>query len=155
MIKYALKCENGHSFESWFASAEAFDKLATSGLLTCTICGSGQVAKAIMAPRVRTKRGTAAAPVEPPTSEDAPAPPPALSDPANPIEARIKEMRKKIEAESEYVGDKFAKEARAIHTGDAPERAIYGEAKPADAKALIEDGVPVAALPFVPDRKTN
>ena len=79
----------------------------------------------------------------------------ALTTPSSPNEIAIAEMRRKIEKNSEYVGMSFAQEARDIHNGDAPERAIYGEAKPQDAKALLEEGVPVAPLPFVPGRKTN
>jgi hypothetical protein len=79
----------------------------------------------------------------------------ALTAPAHPAEQALAEMRKKVEANSEYVGPKFADEARKMHLGDAPERAIYGEAKMEDAKKLIEDGVPVLPLPFKPNRSTN
>ena len=114
MIRYALKCDRGHAFESWFKSAEAFDVLRKAGHLNCTECGSAAEVKAALA-----------------------------------------QMRKHVEANSTYVGGNFAKEARAMHLGDAPERAIHGEAKPAEAKALIEDGVPVMPLPFMPKSKVN
>ena len=110
-----------------------------------------------MAPRVRPSR-SAAAPqpeAEPAPTAPAPAPVPSLSEPATPAEQALAELKKKIEANSDYVGDKFAQEARAMHTGDAPERAIYGEANLEEAKSLIEDGVPVAPLPFRPGRKSN
>lgn len=132
MIRYALKCANGHDFESWFQSADAFDGLAARGLVECPECGDTSVSKAMMAPRVSAEPET-------PT------------DPA----AALRALKRRIEAESEYVGMRFAEEARAIHEGDAPERAIYGEARPDEAKKLIEDGVPVAPLPFIPTRKTN
>jgi len=135
MIKYTLKCEAGHSFESWFQSAEAFEGLKTAGHLSCAVCGSGSVEKAIMSPQVRSGR--------------------ALSEPATPDEEKLKAMRRHVEENSTYVGDKFSREARAMHEGEAPERAIWGEARPEDAKALIEDGVPVAPLPFMPRRKAN
>ena len=143
MIQYSLKCENDHSFDSWFASADAYDKLADNGMVSCAVCGSTKVSKAIMAPRVRTTKGKEA-PVAPtlPTEKSA-------------AEQAMAEMRAQVEQNSEYVGTNFATEARSMHLGDAPERAIYGEAKPEEAKSLIEDGIPVAPLPFMPTRKSN
>jgi hypothetical protein len=143
MIQYSLKCENDHSFDSWFASADAYDKLADNGMVSCAVCGSTKVSKAIMAPRVRTTKGKEA-PVAPtlPTEKSA-------------AEQAMAEMRAQVEQNSEYVGTNFATEARSMHLGDAPERAIYGEAKPEEAKSLIEDGIPVTPLPFMPTRKSN
>ncbi|MFK7753116.1 MAG: DUF1178 family protein [Sedimentitalea sp.] len=141
MIQYALKCAEGHVFDSWFQSAEAYDRLAQSGHVTCSVCGASDVDKAIMAPRVGT--GREAVP-------DAP-----LTGPVNPTEKALAEMRSKIEKESDYVGGAFASEARAMHLGDAPKRAIYGEAGLDEARKLIDDGIKVAPLPFVPNRKTN
>ena len=143
MIQYSLKCENDHSFDSWFASADAYDKLADSGMVSCAVCGSTKVSKAIMAPRVRTTKGKEA-PVAPtlPTEKSA-------------AEQAMAKMRAQVEQNSEYVGTNFATEARSMHLGDAPERAIYGEAKPEEAKSLIEDGIPVTPLPFMPTRKSN
>ena len=144
MIQYSLKCDSDHQFDSWFQSAEAYDKLARAGMVTCAVCGSIKVEKSLMAPRVTPGRMKAAAKPEKP-----------LSKPASPAEQALAEMRKKVEENSEYVGLQFADEARAIHDGDAPNRPIYGEAKVEDAKALVEDGVPVAPLPFTPKRKAN
>ncbi len=149
MIQYALKCNSGHSFDSWFQSAEAFDKLAAAGLVTCAVCSSTQVEKAIMTPRVRPARQVACA-------QDA-----SETDRINvatvepEVEKVLTELRRKVEENSDYVGKSFASEARKMHLGDAPERSIYGEAKPEEAKALIDDGIPIAPLPFVPSRKTN
>lgn len=154
MIQYALKCSEGHHFDSWFQNAEAFDKLRQTGMVTCAVCGSEKVEKAIMAPRVRPARSAATPPVETPTPPSAPAPTP-LSEPAGAAEQALAELKKQVEANSDYVGADFAKEARAMHTGDAPERSIYGEANAEEAKSLIEDGVPVTPLPFLPGRKTN
>ena len=137
MIRYALTCDQDHAFDSWFQSADAFDKLLSAGMITCAVCGTVDVKKSIMAPRVRT-------------SEDKP-----LSAPASPAEQALKELRAKVEANSENVGTDFAKEARAMHEGSAPERSIYGEAKIQDAKALIDDGIPVVPMPFGPNRKSN
>ncbi len=145
MIQYALKCTRGHSFDSWFQSAEAFDKLTGAGMIGCAVCGSSEVEKAIMTPRLRPARDAAA----PPATRGA------LSKPASPAEQALAELRRKIEDSSDYVGMNFATEARAMHDGDAPERPIYGEAHPEEARALIEDGVPVAPLPFLPQRKIN
>lgn len=145
MIRYALKCDRGHAFESWFKSAEAFDVLRKAGHLTCTECGSAEVDKAVMAPRVSQARDAAET-----AKADA-----ARDARAAEVKAALAQMRKHVEANSTYVGGNFAKEARAMHLGDAPERAIHGEAKPAEAKALIEDGVPVMPLPFMPKSKVN
>ena len=146
MIQYTLKCTDGHRFDSWFQSAEAYDKLAVAGMVSCAICGSSKVEKAIMTPRVRPAR-TASAPETPQQG--------ALTEPASVAEQAMVELKRKIEESSDYVGKDFAREARAMHDGDAPERSIYGEAKPEDARALIEDGVPVTPLPFLPNRKSN
>lgn len=153
MIQFTLKCDKDHRFDSWFQSGAAFDKLKAAGMVTCSICGSAQVEKAIMAPRVRPARMAASAP-PPEAPVDLPAPAP-LSEPQNAAEEALGKLRRNIEENSEYVGDKFTQEARAMHEGDSPERAIYGEAKLDDAKQLIEDGIPVLPLPFMPGRKTN
>lgn len=144
MIQYSLKCADGHSFDSWFQSADAFDKLMAQGMVSCAICGTDQVEKSMMAPRVRPSRNAA--------DTQKPAP---LSKPATPQEAAIAQLKQHVENNSDYVGMNFATEARAMHDGDAPERPIHGEAKLDEAKKLIEDGVPVAPLPFRPTRKTN
>ena len=155
MIQYALKCADGHEFDSWFQSAAAFDKLVGAGLVSCVVCGGVNVEKAIMTPRVRTARGGVAVP-EPAGAKPADTPVPGpLSQPASPAEQAMADLRKKVEENADYVGKDFASEARAMHDGDAPTRSIYGEAKVEDAKQLIEDGVPVAPLPFLPNRKTN
>lgn len=148
MIQYTLKCADGHEFDSWFQSAGAYEKLHAAGMVACAVCGGSDVTKAIMAPRVSAARDRADT-AEPKSGQGA------LSAPASPAEQAIRLLRKKIESSSEYVGMSFAEEARAIHEGSAPERAIHGEAKPAEARRLIEDGVPVAPLPFLPVRKSN
>lgn len=151
MIQYALKCSNGHTFESWFQSAAAYDKLAVAGMVTCAVCGCAHVEKAIMTPRVRPARKAVA------QAETArPEPEPInVAKPTPEVEKILTQLRRQVEENSDYVGKDFASEARKIHLGEAPDRAIYGEAKAEEAKALIEDGVPVAPLPFVPSRKTN
>jgi hypothetical protein len=123
--------------------------LEKTGHLSCAVCGDPSVSKAVMAPRVRPARKAATPPAVVPETVSKPKPTPEQ------IATAMAEMRKNVEENSDYVGDSFATEARAIHDGDAPERAIYGEAKIEDARSLIEDGVAVAPLPFIPRRKTN
>lgn len=149
MIRYTLTCADGHRFESWFQSGDAFDALAAKGLVSCALCGSDKVSKALMAPRVA---------VQDPASGDAPekdkAPGP-LSAPSHPAEGMLRAMRAHLERHSTYVGGRFAAEARAMHLGETQERMIHGEAKPDEARALIEEGIPIAPLPFVPPDQTN
>lgn len=152
MIRYALSCSKGHGFESWFQNADAFDSLATAGQLTCPVCGDAAVKKDLMAPAVSPSRKAAAARGAE-SKADAPAAP--LSAQASELEAAMAEMRRQVESNSEYVGVNFVSEARAMHEGEAPERSIYGEAKPEEARKLLEEGIPVAPLPFMPKRKTN
>ena len=169
MIRYALKCADDHGFESWFQSADAFDALNESGMVTCPGCGSAQISKAVMAPRVRPARSQAAPLLPVPGTEVTTQPSPAdsapsaeakrpdrpLSAPASQTEAKLAQLRKHVEKNSDYVGLGFAAEARKMHDGETPLRSIYGEARLEEAKKLLEDGVPVAPLPFIPVRKTN
>jgi hypothetical protein len=147
MIRYSLKCEAGHGFDSWFQNAEAFSALRAAGQLSCPVCGTVRVEKALMAPAVRPARSAAAGP----EAEAAPS----LRDPQSELEAAIAALRRQIEANSDYVGMNFVTEARRMHLGEVPERAIHGEARPEEARKLIEEGVPVAPLPFLPSRKVN
>ena len=142
MIRYALECDRKHRFDSWFQSADAYDKVAAAGMVSCPECGSIRVHKALMAPEVRPARKAAEA-----LALSAP--------PADPRAAALAELRRRVEEGSDYVGMNFAAEARAIHAGEAPERSIWGEAGIDEARGLIEDGIPVAPLPFRPRSKTN
>ena len=144
MIRYALTCANDHGFESWFQSAEAYDPLAATGHVACAVCGSTAVVKTLMAPAVRPARKA---------GTDAGAGP--LSAPRSPAEEALAALRRRIEESADYVGLNFAAEARAMHEGAIPERSIYGEARAEEAKRLLEDGIPVAPLPFLPARKAN
>ena len=135
MIRYALRCEKGHDFDGWFRSSDAFETTRAAGHVACTQCGSSQVEKSLMAPAV-------------PAAQKA--------EPAmNPVEAALHALRQQVEANSDYVGLKFADEARAMHEGRVPGRAIHGEAKPEEARKLIEDGIPVAPLPFRTRERAN
>lgn len=149
MIRYALKCGDGHGFESWFQSAEAFDGLADRGLLSCAVCGSAKVSKALMTPRVAVEEG----PAQNAMARDPDARP--LSGPAHPAEQALRALREHVEKNATNVGGNFAREARAMHLGDVPDRPIYGQAAPEEARALIEDGVPILPLPGTPGNKAN
>lgn len=143
MIRYTLTCDSDHRFDSWFQSSTAFETVAAAGHLSCAVCGSGSVKLALMAPSVR------------PADKQAPSVKPDLKSPASDIEAAMDKLRREVEAKTTDVGQDFAKEARRMHDGDAPERAIRGVAGLDDAKKLLEDGVPVVPLPFLPKRKAN
>lgn len=135
MIRYALRCDQGHDFDGWFRSSEAFETTRAAGHVACTQCGSARVEKSLMAPAVPAAKQAEAA--------------------MTPAEAALHALRRQVEANSDYVGLRFVDEARAMHEGRAPGRAIHGEAKLEEARKLIEDGVPVAPLPFVPRQKAN
>lgn len=138
MIRYNLKCDQGHAFDSWFASASAFDSLAGAGHLACPNCASPRIEKALMAPAV-----TAASEAQP------------LTTPTDALAEKLAALRRHVEETSDYVGEDFATEARAIHLGEAPERAIWGEARLDQARELIDEGVPVAPLPFMGKARVN
>ncbi len=137
MIRYDLICAADHAFDSWFSTASGYDTLHAAGQITCPTCGTSAVEKTLMAPAVTTDRTRP------------------ISTPRDGREAALAALREKVEQGSDYVGMNFVAEARAMHAGDAPERSIYGEAKPEEARALIEEGVPVAPLPFMPTRKAH
>lgn len=150
MIRYALRCKEGHDFDGWFRSSEGFETLRKAGQVTCTICGTASVEKALMAPAVPTERRPTqpdSRPTEPGKGE--------LTISRNDRERALNQLRSHIEANSDYVGLRFADEARAMHEGRSENRAIHGEAKPDEARKLIEDGVPIAPLPFLPKQKAN
>lgn len=132
MIRYRLCCAQNHQFDSWFANSDAFDTLNKAGQVACPHCGDTDISKSLMAPPVA---GAARPLTEAPT----------------PAETALAELR----ANSEHVGTRFAAEARAMHDGEIPKRQIHGEAKLEDAKALIEDGVPILPLPMIPKSKVN
>ena len=146
MIRYALKCPNDHSFESWFQSAEAYETLRAGGMISCPSCQDTRIEKSLMSPQVRPGRQKA----------DKNTPKQPVTNSANPdLAEAIKAIREHVETHSHYVGDKFATEARAMHDGEIPHRSIYGEVRPDEARKLLEDGVPALPLPFVPRQKAN
>ncbi|MGV7217709.1 DUF1178 family protein [Bradyrhizobium sp. UFLA05-112] len=156
MIRYALRCERDHEFESWFQSSSAYDQQVKRKLVTCPICGSAKVDKAIMAPRIVGKKGRERAP------EPTPAPTPTTEvtqqQPASlmlaqerELRTKLKELRDHIVKHADNVGERFPNEARAMHYGDKEHRPIYGEASPDEAKALIDEGIEVSPLPVLPE----
>ena len=151
MIRYNLKCENAHQFESWFQSAEAYQSLASAGMVECPGCGSQKIEKSLMTPGVTTSRKKGVAPADT-QSHDAQS---VMSAPDPKMAEAMAKLRKHVEQNSDYVGTNFAKEATAMHLGDKPARSIYGEVAPEDARRLAEDGVPALPLPFIPKAKTN
>ncbi|MBI3701204.1 MAG: DUF1178 family protein [Afipia sp.] len=151
MIRYTLHCERGHEFESWFQSSSAYDAQAKRGLVTCAHCDSTKVEKAIMAPRVASKRKSKAADV--PAAAPAPELAPSqfvMSPQERELVTKLRELRDHVVKNADNVGKKFPEEARKMHYGESENRAIYGEATSEEAKALIEEGVEVAPLPILP-----
>lgn len=158
MIRYALHCDRDHQFESWFQSSSAYDSQVKRKLVTCPICGSAKVDKAIMAPRIAGKkgRGRATPPSEPATTttaapEAAPGSTSLMMAQERELRAKLKELRDHIVKNADNVGERFANEARAMHYGDKEHRPIYGEASPEEAKSLIDEGIEVSPLPTLPE----
>ena len=173
MIRYALNCPGGHVFESWFQNSAAFDKQKKRGLVTCPICGSAKVEKAIMAPKLARTDVERPAPVQPPsppapTSNHPtvptamPAMPPVppgkspvaiMSGQERELRQKLKELRDHVTKNANYVGGRFPEEARKMHYGEIEHRSIYGEASPDEAKALHEEGIEFHPLPMLPDEQ--
>jgi hypothetical protein len=153
MILYELNCDRQHSFEAWFKDGATCDRQLKRKSVECPSCGSVTVAKALMAPRVGKKgNNREIAPIEATALPAPPAAAPAGKAAMIPAELRqaLMEVRKQIEANCDYVGDNFAEEARKIHEGESEARGIYGEATDAEHEELLEDGIEVARVPWVP-----
>ena len=135
MILYELRCEAGHGFEAWFRNSDTYDTQVAAGEVNCPICGTGSVQKALMAPAI-SKRS---------------ADPEGRRTHTTMGEARreLEALRRKIEENCEYVGDRFAEEARKIHYEESEHRDIYGEATETEARELEEEGIGVARIPWV------
>ena len=155
MIRYTLRCERDHTFESWFQDSAAYDSQAKRKLVSCPVCDSVKIEKAIMAPRIVSKKGREKAPV--PVEAPAPVETPATESTSlmmaqeRELRAKIKELRDHIVKNADNVGEKFPNEARKMHYGEIEHRPIYGEASPEEAKSLIDEGVEVSPLPVLPD----
>ena len=158
MIKYTLVCDKQHTFESWFANSEAYDKQAKRKLVTCPICDSAKVEKAIMAPRLSANAKKRAAPtpapaVEAPAPAAQPAPVAMISPQEQEFRTKLKELRAHLTKNADNVGPKFPEEARKMHYGEIEHRSIYGVASPEDAKDLAEEGIEFHPLPILPDER--
>jgi hypothetical protein len=155
MIRYSLRCERGHAFESWFQSSSAYESQEKRKLVSCPSCGSIKVERGIMAPQIVSKKGRenpASAPAAVASTEvAAPESTPLLMAQERELRAKIKELRDHITKNADNVGERFPNEARKMHYGDIEHRPIYGEASPDEARALIDEGVEVSPLPVLPD----
>ena len=151
MIRYALRCERGHAFDSWFQSSAAYDSQHKRGLVACPVCESTKVDKAIMAPRVvrKGKSRSTPEPVAAPAEDAAPTSL-VMAPRERELVAKLRELRDNVLKNADNVGNKFPEEARKMHYGDIEHRAIYGEATTEEARALIDEGVEVAPLPVLP-----
>ncbi|TSE05162.1 DUF1178 family protein [Mesorhizobium intechi] len=138
MIRFSLICENEHEFEGWFRSNDDFDTQKKRGFVDCPSCGSHKVGKALMAPAVSTARKQETIAL-------------AMGEAQKQALAQLKAMAEKVRENADYVGDKFAEEARKIHFGETDPRGIYGEATLEEAKDLAEDGVDFMPIPVFPD----
>jgi len=138
VIRFSLICEQDHEFEAWFRNNDDFDKQKKRGFVECPCCGSKKVAKALMAPAVSTGRKKEKIAL-------------AMNEMQKKAMAEIKALSEKIRENADYVGDKFAEEARKIHFGETEARGIYGEATVEEAKSLAEDGVGFMPIPVFPE----
>ena len=135
MIKYTLLCDNNHGFEGWFPNAAGYENQIEAKQIKCPACGDAKIRKAVMTPNIATRKKR--------TKSNGPLSPEALDT--------LRAMRQHVVSNADYVGPRFAEEARKIHFGEIEARGIYGEATPAEAKALLDDGVNVSALPKLPE----
>lgn len=138
MIRFSLACQNEHSFDGWFRNSDDFEKQKKRGLIACPNCGSTGVGKALMAPSVSTGRKREKIAL-------------AMNAEQKKALVQLKALSEKLRENADYVGDKFAEEARKIHFGETDPRGIYGEATPEEAKGLVEDGVEFMPIPVFPD----
>lgn len=154
MIQYALVCENTHQFEAWFKSSSAYETQVDMGVVTCPICATPKVNKALMAPALGRKTNQGEFAVSDGASEKKPSVALSAGHPEQKkLQKSIRDLRDKITSEADYVGDRFAKEARKIHDCEVEPRGIYGEATPQEAASLIEDGVDFIPLPALPEEQ--
>jgi hypothetical protein len=149
MIRYALRCEQNHEFDSWFQDSAAFDKQVKRKLVACPVCNSVKIEKAIMAPRIGKKRRSDRQPATVPN--DGKAATPMLMSQESELRAKLKELRDFVKSNAEDVGQRFPNEARKMHYGEIKHRPIYGEATADDAKSLIDEGVDVMPMPVLPE----
>jgi hypothetical protein len=130
MIRFALRCASGHEFEGWFRDGEGFAAQQQAGEIACPECGDSRVEKAVMAPNIgRSRKGPPLSPAQ--------------------MRAALVELRRQVETHCDYVGERFAEEARKIHYGEADPHGIYGEATTEESKELAEEGIAVGRIPWI------
>lgn len=151
MIRYRLACDCGHEFETWFQSGRAFDQLSAAGELACPVCGGSDVQKALMAPRISKSASTTPDPADATQIPKDDAQAVSVADAQGELIAAVRRLRQEVKEKADYVGPRFADEARKIDAGDAPDRGIYGEATASEARALIDDGIAILPLPRLPE----
>ncbi len=139
MISFSLCCEAGHDFEGWFSSSDDYDSQNSSGLVSCPYCGSSKIEKSLMAPSVSTSKSKDKVNVA------------TVNRVQRQMLSELKQVRDKITANAENVGERFPEEARKIHYGEAETRGIYGEASREEVEDLVEEGVQIAPMPVLPD----
>jgi hypothetical protein len=149
MIRYHLRCDRAHAFESWFQDSSAYDKQAKRGLVTCPVCGSSEVEKTIMAPNVPAKTRKSGAESEPSQAEKVAL----MTAEQRELRKKIKALHEELASKADNVGESFPDEARKMHYGEIDHRPIYGRAKPEEAKELIEEGVEILPIPGLPDER--
>lgn len=142
MILFNLRCAKDHVFEGWFRNGDAYEQQAAAKKVSCPVCGSRKVEKAPMAPRIGKGAGKG--------DDASPAPASEATEKAAQLMKTLRELRAKVESEGDYVGDRFAEEARRIHYGEVESRSIYGESTEEESDALREEGVPFARIPWLP-----
>lgn len=140
MIRFALKCDREHSFDGWFRNAADYDAQSAAKLVTCPVCGSDTVEKALMAPSVAVSRKSEKLTLT-------------VSEEQRRIMGKLRELAQLVRQNADNVGDRFAEEARKIHFGEIEPRGIYGEATPDEVRQLLDDGVGVMPLPEFPEDK--
>jgi hypothetical protein len=150
MIRYTLRCEKDHAFESWFQSSSAYDSQLKRKLVSCPNCGSAKVEKAIMAPQIGRKRKAAEQTAESTDVTTVPSTSLMMAQERE-LRAKLKELRDHVTKNADNVGEKFPDEARKMHYGDIEHRPIYGEASPDEARSLIDEGIEVSPLPVLPE----
>jgi hypothetical protein len=157
VIRYNLVCDKHHTFESWFQNSAAYDRQAKRGLVSCPLCGSAKVEKAIMAPRLarKDKSTSITVPEEVASAPAAETPTPVamISPQEREFRKKLKELRDHLTANADNVGKKFPEEARKMHYGEIEHRSIFGEATPQDAKELHEEGIEFHPLPVLLDER--
>ena len=158
MIVFDLKCRKEHVFEAWFPDSASFTEQVEAGKVLCPVCGSRKVTKALMAPNVVSTKGRATAesqrPAEAAAGAEAGAVAVAETARAGELRRLLRELRNHVEQNCDYVGGRFAEEARKIHYGETDPRGIYGETSDAEAKALEDEGIEVARVPWLPQENS-